>query len=198
MSENHQQSELIDHEAAARRNARLVALLLVAIAVIGAGVSLGLALLHPGHDGHHRGGVVGVLIPVAILVLVPGIAYPVMLRLYRRPHYSRALQYSRGRRRRVGKTLRKGQPIAPEDRPVADALVHAMRQQRSLPYLFGVIMVVYLAQALFNHGFQRWLAILLIALYVPLLSWMLWQRRTNFANYNRLEPSQEPRTAPPR
>ena len=190
MSKNQShQPELIDHEAA-RRNARVIALLVAVAMAVAVGVGLAVGLLRNGHDGRHHSAVVAVLVFVGVLVLALAIMVPLMLRLYRRPNYSRVLQYGWGQRRRVGKALRKGRPIAAHDRPVADALVRTMRQQRWLPYLFGVLLLTYVARAVFDHGFQRWFAIALVALYVVVIPWMLWQRRTVLANYDRLEPNQ--------
>ena len=186
MSENHQLAEVIDHKAA-RRNSRLVAGVVFGILVIGAVIGLVVGPLRPAHGAHHHDPLVAVLVLIGVLVVVLGIAVPVTLRLYRRPNYARVMQYGWGQRRRVGSALRRGRPVAPEDRPVADAIVATMRQQRWLPYLFGVILVIYAVRAVFDHGFQRWLSIGLIVLYIGLLPWMFWERRRTMRNYDRLD-----------
>ena len=179
----------IDRDAACR-NGRLTALFIAAIVVLGGGAGLALGLLRTRHGGHHHASqATGVLIYLVVLAVLLAVALPLIFRLYRKPNYAQVLQFGLGQRRRVGKALRKGRPIAPSDRPAADALVQTMRRQWWQPYPFGVLVLIYAAQALFDHGFQRGIAIILVALYAVLVPFMLWQRRTILANYDRLEPT---------
>ncbi len=112
MSQDSEQPELIDHDAA-RRNGRRIVALVVAVMILSAAVGLAVSFTHPRHNGHHHQGFVGVLIVLAGLVLLAGITVPLLLHVYKRPNFARMLQFSWGRRRRVTKALRKGRPVLP-------------------------------------------------------------------------------------
>jgi len=174
--------ESID-EQASQRNRRLTVLGIVgAIAASGA-IGLLISAAHPRHDGHRHGGLV---VATSVLTAVAVIGVIWALWLYRRPAYRRTFQYGWRRRNRVGKALRRGNPIAEEDLAVARSLVEVQRTQRWIPPLFGALAVGWLLNGLAHSGVLRWSGIGLAVVYVVLLPVVIRQRRRISSNYARL------------
>jgi hypothetical protein len=81
----------------------------------------------------------------------------VLWQLLNRSEYQRLRQYHSRRRMRVAKALRRGEPINPDDRAVADAVVAVMRKQRLIFWFQPVLVASWIAMAFSRHGTGRWL-----------------------------------------
>lgn len=121
-----------------RRNTRRVTCLLVFGTVILTATVVGsLALAHRQHpDRSIRAAAIivggGVLLLWTFIVVVG-----VKLRSGSASHREVILSADRAATRRVSKRLRRGEPIAPEDRRVAAALVASIRSQRFVTWIFA-------------------------------------------------------------
>jgi hypothetical protein len=179
-------------EAAAQRSRRLMVTVLAGIVVVGFGLGILLAVLHPHRRGGHHHSTVGIIVGLGIAALVLAAAVTWWLWVYRRPGYRRVMQYSWRRRRRVAKALRRGRPVPPQDLPVAAAITDLQRAQWWLPVLYGGLAVLWALDALTHRGFVRWDALGLVVLYVAMLPVILWQRRRMLSTYDRLKSQGTP------
>lgn len=179
-----QPSAPVIDEQAARRNLWVLMAVIVGISIPAMIVGTLLAHSHPSAraHAHHGAGLAAVVIAAVILF---AFVAALLLVMSRRPSWRAAMQYGWRRRNRVAKALRKGRPIPAEDLPVAAALMALMAKQRWLPYLFGVLVLIWLIQGLTESGTRRWLGFALAGLYVLLTPYLLWQRRRCAANYDR-------------
>lgn len=89
------------------------------------------------------------------LVVVTGL---ILWKMLNRPEYQQVMRYPWRRRMRVSKALRRRNPISPDDVPVADAIVGAMRNQQWIFWLQPVLIASWILSALNRHGPVRWLS----------------------------------------
>jgi uncharacterized membrane protein YoaK (UPF0700 family) len=97
------------------------------------------------------------------------------------------MQYHRRRRTRVVKALRRGDPITPEDWPVAAAAVGVMRKQKAVVLSYPlVLMVCWILAALTQHGIGRWLFAGLALVTGPLLVYFVRVQRRSIRHWEGL------------
>jgi cytochrome bd-type quinol oxidase subunit 2 len=179
-------AEEID-EPAARRSIRLTLIIVSAALLLPMlGIFLYVQFGHRPAGVHHSNSGW----PLVIILAVMGIMVVAMLllvrRQYRRPGYRRVMQYGWRRRSRVGKDMRRGRTLSPEDMPVAAAMVDSMRSQRRWLVILIVLMPASFAiNGLNHHGFLRWVFFGFAAYSVALYPFLLRQQRQMIRNYER-------------
>jgi hypothetical protein len=168
-------------EAARRRTRRWLAATLLstfALAVAGGAVGFTAGSRHhrPGHHHLPLGALIAVVAAVAVLLAALGL---ILWHLLNRPAYRRVMQYPWRRRMRVAKALRRGEPVDPEDVPVADAVVGLMRKERAIIWFQPVLIASWILMACTRSGAGRWLYIGLAAVNGPVWGYAVRvQRRT--------------------
>jgi MFS family permease len=153
------------------------------VLAIGGGV-LGFALASRRHrPGHHPSWapLIAILAALAVTLAVTGV---ILWRLLNRPAYQRVMRYPWRRRMRVAKALRRGDPIEPEDRAVADAIVAVMRTQRAIYWFQPVLIATWVLMALTRHGVARWLYAGYALVITPILAYGLQMRRRTIRNWD--------------
>jgi membrane protein DedA with SNARE-associated domain len=147
---------------------------MVAAVIVGAVAAF--ASGSPGAGHHHSIG--RLLAAIGISVAILTVTMAVTWRLVRHHAPSRRLMRSSwATRRRVGRALRKGQPIAEEDRETAHALIAFIRSRKWLPWLYVGCGAIQLLAAATNHGDIRWLQLGVGVAYLGLVPYWLWVRR---------------------
>ena len=168
-----------DPDGLGMRRWRRLVLWLYAVMVVAviAGSVAAFASGSPPRAGHHHsvGRLLGAIgISVAILTVTMAVTW----RLVRQHGPSRRLMRSNWRtRRRVARALRKGQPIADDDRETAHALIAFIQSRKWLPWLYVACGACQLLAAAAGHGNVRWLQLAVGVAYLGLVPYWLWVRR---------------------
>jgi heme A synthase len=122
----------------------------------------------------------------SVVLLAVGVIIGLTIRvLYAKPRYSDLLRQPWGQRRRVGKALRKGDPISDEDMPSAAALVALMRRQWWLPWVYTASALLWGVQAA-AESHERRLHLVTAVLWALAVVTTIHSRRRILRNWDRL------------
>lgn len=137
---------------------------------------------------HHRAGhqaspgvLIAALAAVAVVLVATGL---ILWRLLSRPDYQRVMQYNWRRRMRVAKALRRADPLSPDDVPVADAVVGAMRNQQWIFWFQPVLIASWIVIAFMRHGFGRWLYAGFALVMIPAVAYSVRVQRRTIRNWD--------------
>jgi hypothetical protein len=133
-------------------------MLLGIVLLITAGAVAGILLARSRHHERSEHASAGPLIAIgtisAAMLALTGF---ILWKLLNRPEYQRVMRYNWRRRMRVAKALRREDSLSPDDVPVADAIVGAMRNQRWILWFQPVLIASWILMAVMRHGTGRWL-----------------------------------------
>ncbi len=183
-------------ERAVRHNIKKFLIIYLACVIGGGIVGAVLGAVLPHHHRrptHHHSSAVAAVLGIVIVLVILGVAVATLYWIFHRRSYRRVMQYSLSRRRRVFRALRRGRPLSPEDRPVADAMMYLNRNwRRNLLIVFPLLILIIALDGLAHHGAARWYWIGLAVVYVFLIPYALWNQHRVERNYHRFVRSGPP------
>lgn len=171
-------------DTAVKRNMRLLAGVIVGLGVLAFAAGVIVAALNPHHHGHGHRSVPGAVAGVSVVVLVVVVEVIWLRRMFGTSVYRRVMQYSWGRRRRVGKALRRGRRVPEQDWPVATSIVAVTRKQAWTIWVMPPAVALWAVQAFTHHGFVRWFFIAAAIFGVVAMPFWVKQRRAILTAYD--------------
>jgi hypothetical protein len=130
---------------------------------------------HPATDHHHT--IARLLVVLAVSVAIVTLSTALSWGIWRRHAPTRRFMRADWRtRRRVGRALRKGKPIAEGDLEAAHALIDLLRGRGWVTWLYLTCAALQLCAAAAGHGDARWLQLATGIAYLALAPYWLWNR----------------------